>query len=273
MADDTKQRRWEDRRTLTTTATPMQAWEAWAVPEHLSRWFTDEARGEAVAGGEIVHVFSRFGLEIPHRVLAAVPGERLVLEATSPMGLPFRQEVIVSRDGGETTIELVHSGFGAEEDRGMEYEGVDSGWKLALALLRHYLESHWGEERAGMFVMRPAAFEYAGLQPLYREEEGLASWLTTAGSLTGKEVGDAVRLELREGGTVTGKLLADSGRELLVSWDEVDGALELKAFDMGPHGRAVCLRGSAWGMGAGEAAAWEERLGRAADRLVAALAA
>jgi len=272
MADDEKnERRWEDRRTLRTAATPMQAWEAWARPEHLSRWFTDEARGEAVPGGEIVHVFSRFGLEIPHRVLEAVPGEKLVVEGTSPMGLPFRQQVIVTRDGGETVIELVHSGFGSEEEWGMEYEGVDSGWQLALALLRHYLEHHWGEDKAGLFVMRPAAFEYADLQPLYRDEAGLASWLTTNGSLAGKEIGDPVRLELREGGTLTGTLLADSGRELLVSWDEIGGALELKGFDMGPDGRAVCLRGSAWGMGAEEAAAWEERLGRAADRLVAAL--
>jgi uncharacterized protein YndB with AHSA1/START domain len=251
----------------------MQAWEAWARPEHLSRWFTDDARGKAVPGGEIVHVFSRFGIEMPHKVVEAVPGERLVVEGTSPQGLPFRQQVIVSRDGGETVIELVHSGFGSEADWGMEMEGVDSGWKLALALLRHYLEHHWGVDKAGLFVMRPAAFEYAEVQPYYRDEAGLASWLTTAGALAGKQVGDPVRLELQEGGTLTGRLLADSGRELLVSWDEIDGALELKAFDVGPNGKAVCLRGSAWGMGAEEAAAWEERLGRAVDRLVAVLGA
>lgn len=269
--DEKTGERWEDRRTLRTTATPMQAWEAWARPAHLSRWFTDDARGEAVAGGELVHVFSRFGIEIPHRVLEAVPGEKLVVDGMSPMGLPFRQQVIVSRDGGETVIELVHSGFGSEDDWGMEHEGVDSGWKLALALLRHYLENHWGRDKASLFVMRPAAFDYAALGPLYRDEDGLARWLTTSGALAGKQAGDPVRLELQEGGALTGRLLADSGRELLVSWDEIDGALELKAFDMGPNGRAVCLRGTAWGMDTVAAEAWEERLGRAADRLVTAL--
>ena len=262
----------DDHRTLRTTASPMEVWQAWAEPEHVARWFADAAHGTPEAGGELVHVFDRFGMEMSYRVLAAEPGERLVLEGRTPSGEAFRQEVVIERDGGETVLHLVHSGFGdPDADFADEYEGMDSGWKLAFGLLRHYLEEHFGEDRQVFFAMRPASFEYDDLQPHFRTADGLAGWLTTGGSLEGKAVGDPVRLELAGGGTRTGRLLADSGRELAVSWGEIDGALELKAFDMGPQGRAVCLRGCGWGMEPDEARRVEGGMEAALDRLVALL--
>ena len=70
--------------------------------------------------------------------------------------------------------------------------------------------------------------------------------------------------------TLTGHLLADSGRELALSWDEIEGVLELKAFEIGPQGRAVCLRGCGWGL-APATSALEAELEGAAERLAAAL--
>lgn len=265
--------RWEDHRTLRTTASPMQVWQAWAEPAHVRRWFTDDARGEPVPGGELVHVFSRYGIEVSYRVLEAEPGRLLVVEGTSPLGAAFRQEVRIEREGGETVLHLTHSGFGADAGWDDEYEGVDSGWKLALAVLRLYLERYFGRDRAGFYVERPAAFEHAALQPLYRTEAGLARWFTTAGSLEGRTVGDPVRLELRGGRTLSGRLIADSGRELALSWDEIDGFLELKAIDMGAQRRSLCLRGGGWGMEAAEAAALELEMEQAMERLAGALGA
>ena len=262
---------WSDHRTLRTTASPEQVWRAWAEPAHVARWFSDAARGEPVAGGELVHVFDRFGLELPYRVLEAEPGRRLVLEGMSPMGVAFRQEVRIEREGGETVLHLVHSGFGSDAGWEDEVEGIDSGWKLALAILRLYVERYFGRDRSNLFVMRPASFDYPGLQPFFRSEAGLARWLTTAGALDGLAVGDPVRLDLVGGRTLTGHLLADSGRELALSWDEIDGVLELKAFEMGPQGRAVCLRGCGWGLASAASAELEVELEGATERLVAAL--
>lgn len=277
MSDPKDDARWVevDRRTLTTAADPEKVWEAWARPERLRQWFPDDARGAPEPGGELVHVWSSFGgMEMPHRVLAAEPGRRLLLEADGPAGLPFRQEILVEREGGATVLELVHYGF--EDGAGWDgdLEGIDSGWQLALALLRHYLEEHFGRDRQAVFHMRPTTHDFDSIQPLFREAEGLARWLTRSarsGSLVGKTVGDPVSLELGDGDgggdapdTLTGHLLADSGRELALSWEEIDAVLELKIFPAGPEGLAAALRCSAWGMD--EAAA--ERLG---GRLAASL--
>ena len=236
----------QDHREIRTTAGPRQAWAAWAEPDKIAGWFADRARGEPVPGGKLVHVFSSFGMELEYDVLEAEPGKLLVLQGRSPMGFEFRQEIRIEVEDGETVIHLTHSGFGDDADWGDEYEGIDSGWKLALALLRHYLENHFGKERTVFLVMRPTALSYDAAQPYFRGREGLRRWLVGDGSLEDLAPGDELRLTLRDGGTISGRVLADSGREIALSWDEIDGALELKIFPAGPEGRMVALRGSSW---------------------------
>jgi uncharacterized protein YndB with AHSA1/START domain len=36
---------------IATSATPEQAWAAWADPEKIAQWFVDRAEGEAKPGG------------------------------------------------------------------------------------------------------------------------------------------------------------------------------------------------------------------------------
>lgn len=273
MTDSRDDARWVevDRRTLTTDAEPQKVWDAWARPERLRQWFPDDARGEPEPGGELVHVWTSFGgMEMPHRVLEAEPGRRLLLEAKGPAGLAFRQEILVEREGGATVLQLVHYGFEDGADRDGDLDGIDSGWQLALALLRHYLEEHFGRDRRIVFHMRPTVHDFDSIQPLFREPEGLGRWLTRPGrpgDLAGKAVGDRVALELADGGTLTGRLLADSGRELALSWEELDAVLELKIFPAGPDGLAAALRCSAWGLDDAGAERLDGRLAAALGRL------
>jgi hypothetical protein len=69
-----------------------------------------------------------------------------------------------------------------------------------------------------------------------------------------------VKLELIGGRTLTGRVLARSSREVIVGWDELEGTLELKAFPLGPHGRALALRAASWATqqppGVAELEAW-----------------
>ena len=217
-----------DRREMRTSASIDQLYAAWSDPLEIQRWFADEARGNAEAGGSIVHVFHGFGFEAKYEVLEAVPGERLVLSGVGPSGAPFKQEIIVKRDGGESVLELIHSGFdegGSDaigDDFSDEYKGLDSGWKLALALLKHYLENYAGRDKTSYLAMLPTAFRFDQLHDLFRGDVG--RWLTFPG-----------------GTPIGGEVLVDTGQEVAIVWDAIDGVLELKAFQ-----QILALRVSSW---------------------------
>jgi uncharacterized protein YndB with AHSA1/START domain len=274
MSSDSKtgDKPWKDERTLRVRATPQQMWEAWARPEHLEGWFPDRARGEAEPGGEIVHVWESFGFEMPHRVLEAEPGRLLVLEGRSPQGLPFRQEIHIEQDGAETVLRLVHSGFGEHADWDDEYEsGVDSGWKMAFALLRLYLERYWGRPRRGFTLLRSAGYDPAALYTLYSTDQGLSRWLGRAQGLG--PAGAEVSVALPGGAPLTGRVLAATGSEICLAWQGLEGALELKAFRMGPERQYVCLRSHSWHKDASAIDSARERVSAAFERLMAEVAA
>jgi uncharacterized protein YndB with AHSA1/START domain len=229
---------------MRTRATPEQVWDSWADPGKLPQWFTDGAEGEAKVGSTLTWIFEKFGYRFPYDVLEARSAERLVLSGAPPGRPPFLLEVNIGHEGGETVLTLVQSGFsdGAEWDD--EYQGIDSGWQMALAVLKHYLENYLGRQRRHAVAMLPAQFSFQRLGPFYREEESLAQWLTRAGRL-GKP-GERFELTLANGDTMSGEVLADTGREVQLSWEEIEGAVALKAFSMGPQ-RMLAVDVSTWG--------------------------
>ena len=253
---------------IRTTATPEEVWKAWTDPAGISSWFTDDARGEAVPGGTVVWVFRGFG-EIPYPVAVAKPPERLVLAGEIPGRGPFALEILIEQTGGLTRVRLVNSGFREGADFEEEYEGVRSGWSASLALLRHYLERHRGKQKHAKLVVRPAS---VGADELYRRfstADGLATWLTTGGALG--ESGTPAELELRDGGRLSGRVIAATGREKSVTWEEEDGSvLELKGFGAG-GARMVGVRITTWDQDGARLDRLERRLTPAVERLAAML--
>ena len=79
-------------------------------------------------------------------------------------------------------------------------------------------------------------------------------------------VGSDVRIELADGGTLTGRVLARTGTEVALSWREIDGVCELKTSLQGPD-RVASIRGFGWGMSQEDAAALEARMEQALERL------
>ena len=253
---------------MRTPVPPDQVYQAWADPERIAQWFTDRAHGEARPGGTMTWIFEDFGYEIPYHVADAVPGERLALGGQLPGRPPFLLEVTISRPAGETVLTLVNSGFlegGSWDD---EFAGVCSGWTLALALLKHYLEHHAGQPKSTVLVLEDARFEYEQLLPHFTRAEGLALWLTRSGRIGA--VGEPYALELRDGGGLSGRVLAVSDREVALSWDEAGGAFEMKGFSMG-RSRKLALRITRWGPQRAEAASQKERFAPALARLAARL--
>ena len=229
---------------MRTTASPEEAWAAWGDPEKISQWFVDRAFGDVRPGGVMTWVFEKFNYEIPYPVLEAESPNRFVLGGELPGRPPFRLEVTIHHDGGETVVRLFNSGFrdGAEWDD--EYQGVSSGWRTSLALLKYYLEHNFGIAKQSFLAMHQAKFTYESIRPWFTERSKLAEWLTTDGAVSA--VGSPFELRLQSGETVRGTVMADTGHELVLSWDTENIVLELKAFAAGP-GKMVAIRATGWG--------------------------
>jgi len=249
---------------IETSATPLQAWEAWADPEKIAQWFTDRASGEAKPGGTMTWFFDRFGYALSYTVLDAAPGELFVLKWEPPQGDTGILEVRIELQRGTTLVKLINSGFREDAAWNDEYEGVASGWKMALAILKHYLENHFARSKTMILVLRPASFNYEQLREYFLDESRLAHWLTTSGSI-GK-VGDSCELKLLDDGTLHGQVLGVTRREVTVSWKEIGGTLELKGFSIGPQ-RLLGVRIFSWRLNASEAKKIENQIEAAVDRL------
>lgn len=260
--------RWSDEREIRISADPESVWAAWAEPEHVRRWFSDDARGRLEEGAELVHEFHGHG-EHRYTVVEVDPPRRLILDGEMD-GRAFRQVVEIRRDGGTTVLHLVHSGFGPADPDSEIVQGIDSGWSMALAMMKHYVERHLGQEKATVAVFRPARYEYEPLlRDRYLDAEGLGGWLTDGSS--GIDGSERVSLRLRSGRTLTGSVLALTDHEVSVTWEEVDGVLELKAFGADPDTRMLGLRLVTWSSDDGLADALRPELKEAVGRLVETL--
>jgi hypothetical protein len=138
-----------------------------------------------------------------------------------------------------------------------------------MGLLKHYLENYFGQAKSSLLVMQPAVYEYDRLLPYYATAEGLRRWLASSASIGGP--GEPCALVLEGGGSVTGRVLSRTAWEVGLSWKELDAVLELKGFRMGPAGRVVAIRVTAWGAGREPLPAMEARMQGALSRLAAAL--
>jgi uncharacterized protein YndB with AHSA1/START domain len=250
---------------MRATATPEQVYEAWADPEKIAHWFPDKADGKAEAGATITWIFDKFNYQIPYEVLRAEPGKRFAIRWNPPPGMNAGiLEVTIAKESGETVLRLVNSGFREGAEWNDEYEGMDSGWRMSLALLKHYVENYFGTPRSSFLAMKPAQYSTERLLPLHRTSVGLEKWLTTHGSFG--EAGEKFTLSLKEGGSVTGRVLAKTKTETALGWDEIRGVLELKAFSTGPQ-KMVGVHGCGWGLSAARAMEIEEQMERALGRL------
>jgi hypothetical protein len=113
-------------------------------------------------------------------------------------------------------VRLLNSGFSPDAKFDDEFEGVVSGWKMALATLKYWLEHHDRATRTHRLVIEPAQYEWSALSTLFSTREGRRRWLEPTLQA------DA-------------ETLVDTGREVLLAWPQRQGVIGLKAFRMGPQ--------------------------------------
>jgi uncharacterized protein YndB with AHSA1/START domain len=252
-------------REIRTTATPEEVWAAWTEPDRLSEWFAESARGSVEEGGTFVWGWDSHDFESELQVLVSRPNERLVMRAPWDAGALTVIDVRVERDGDETVVRLIHSGFGEGADFDEEYRGTNSGWLMALAVLKYYLEHYFGRARQQVLEMKKAVFRYEDIPGWHHDEEKLQRWLTAEGRIPA--AGERFQLRLKDGSTLTGEVLADCEQDTAVSWEELKGVLELKSWGSTAGGRWLGLRFSSWGLAPGQKAVVEALLGNALETL------
>ncbi len=231
--------------TIRTSAPAERLWQAFADPAKIAGWFVDDVQGTIAEGDLWTWVWKKYAIRAPYRILEASAPDHLVAEFEGKRGgPPGLIEITIRREGGETVLELVNSGFGSGPEWDDEFEGVRSGWHIALAILKFYLQRHWGEPRSDLLVQHNAEFDRAMILPYQRSEKGLARWLTRSGSIP--PVGQHAHLTLWNGQPLNGEVLALSDFETAVAWDEMNGVLELKGFGCNRLGPALEIHGSFW---------------------------
>jgi uncharacterized protein YndB with AHSA1/START domain len=251
---------------IRTSATPQQAWEAWADPQKIAAWFVDRAAGDAKPGGIMTWFFDDFGYQLPYKVVDAIPGSLFVLKWDPPQGDSGILEVRIAREGGATVVRLINSGFREDAKWNDEYEGVNSGWQTALAVLKEYLENYFGRSKNTLLIVRPASYAYDQLREYFFDPAKLSQWLTVSGAIG--NAGEACELALRDGGKLSGRVLAVTKWEVALSWKEVSGTLELKGFAMGPQ-KMLGVRVTLWNSDSTGNSGIKARMEAAVERLAA----
>jgi len=232
--------------TFRIKSTPQRVWEAWADPQHIANWFVDRAEGVGRAGTTMRWFFDTFGYVMDIPVIEAEPGKSFVVGGDDgPDGMPYLMEITITKDGGETVMNLVNSGFSEDPKKKDTFEGTVSGWQHALTQMKVWLERYPTRMRHHDLVVRPTDVSPERIRAQFGAAEARSRWL--APDLP-----------------ADGEVLCDTGAEVMLAHS--DGVLALKSFAMGPR-RMIGLDWSVWlpdGAAPGDA---KPRLTLALDRL------
>ncbi len=125
-----------------TSATPEQVWRAITEPEEIAAWFSPEAKVEPGVGGSITFAWDD-EMKFATPITAWEPGAHLQTGDDREKDgevFPIRIDYFIETEKGQTTLRLVHSGFGDTADWDNEIAGYEDGWAMFMAILSHRLK-------------------------------------------------------------------------------------------------------------------------------------
>jgi uncharacterized protein YndB with AHSA1/START domain len=139
-------------------ASPEDVFRAVTDGTELAKWLAPEARGTAPEGGKKGSIWISWGegMSVEHELEIFDPPKRIRhpsgknAETKAPL---YADWSIEAREGGKTTLRLVHSGFSVGADWDNEFESHARGWKLMLENLRQYYALHAHEPAVHLAVM------------------------------------------------------------------------------------------------------------------------
>jgi uncharacterized protein YndB with AHSA1/START domain len=175
-------------------AGPDVVWRALTDAEELARWFPLRATVEPGVGGSISLSWGEQGSETvaievwePNRRLRTVDRRR---DAAGRL-VEIAVDYLIETEGGQTTLRVVHAGFGPAAEWDQEYEGTVRGWRYELRGLRHYLSRHAGVDRRVASAWARTSLSPEASYARVMGPEGLAG----PDAAAGRAEGDPYRLE------------------------------------------------------------------------------
>lgn len=215
-------------------------WEAWADPERVASWYVDRAEGRIGQSPKVEWTWGQMGMAVEYEVVEAEADRRFVLRTETPEGAVRETEVELEeeREGEGTRVRVVEKGLETDP------EAVRSGWKMALGLLKVYVEVYYGRYVRSLLVMGKTEASPEEVVAVQRTAEGLERWTDSASGAMPEE-GGSIRLELEGGVVVDGQVVRRTSTETSVMWPSIQGVLELKQFPVGRE-RAVAFRVFTW---------------------------
>jgi uncharacterized protein YndB with AHSA1/START domain len=203
-------------------ASPEDVFRAVTDGTEIAKWLAPEARVTPPEGGKKGHIWISWGegMSAEHEIEIFDAPKRIRHpsgkngETKAPL---YADWSIEAREGGKTTLRLVHSGFseGAEWDG--EYEAHARGWRLMLQNLRHYFARHAHEPAAHLPFMSNVETPRG---PIWK------TLLGKFGFSASPKVGDPFRFTTPKGDLLTGVVdLVTDTRDLALVVREYGDAL------------------------------------------------
>jgi uncharacterized protein YndB with AHSA1/START domain len=186
--------------TVELDASPEDVFRAVTDGTELAKWLAPEARGTAPEGGKKGSIWISWGegMSVEHEIEIFDAPKRVRHpsgkngETKAPL---YADWSIEAREGGKTTLRLVHSGFSASADWDNEYESHARGWKLMLENLRQYFARHKHEPAVHIPFMSKVESPHGSIWKTLLGKFGLSA---------PPKVGDPFRFTTPKGDVLTG---------------------------------------------------------------------
>ncbi len=142
-------------------ASPEAVFRALTDARELVKWFPSTAESDPRAGGAFKYTFKNENAQHDHvregRYLEVVPSKKVRYPwHMSPDDVPTIVEFTISEQGRETTLTLVHSGWGSGSELDNVVDMHVKGWGFFLQNLKSYLEEG-KDQRAVALGMKTGA--------------------------------------------------------------------------------------------------------------------
>jgi uncharacterized protein YndB with AHSA1/START domain len=186
--------------TVELDASPEDVFRAVTDGTEIAKWLAPEAGSTAPEGGKKGSIWISWGegMRAEHEIEIYDPPKRIRhpsgknRETKAPL---YADWSIEAREGGKTTLRLVHSGFSVGADWDDEFDAHARGWKLMLQNLRQYFARHPHEPAVHLPFMSKVEFPRGSL------------WKTLLGKLGFSalpKVGDQFGFTTPKGDVLTG---------------------------------------------------------------------